>query len=42
MTLKRDPGIRLVIARSDDAPIADGEWLDGAYLYRGGRLEKIR
>jgi len=41
MTLERDPSIRIVVARSDDAPLGSGEWLEGVYLYRHGSLEKI-
>lgn len=41
MTLASDPRVRFVVARSDDAPLGGGQWLDGAYLARNGRLEKL-
>jgi len=41
MTLKRDPSIRLLVARSDDAPLSGGVWLDGVFIYRDGRLEPV-
>jgi hypothetical protein len=41
MTLARDPSIRFVVARSDDAPLGGGRWLDGAFIYRDGSLERL-
>lgn len=41
MTLERDPSIRLLVARSDDAPLSGGVWLDGVFVYRNGRLEPV-
>jgi len=41
MTLAQDPSIRLVVAKSDDAPLAGGRWLEGVYVYRGGDLEQL-
>jgi len=41
MTLERDPSIRLLVTRSDDAPMGGGEWLDGVFIYRNGRLEPV-
>jgi len=41
MTLASDPAIRFVVARSDDAPLAGGRWLDGAYLVRNGSLDPL-
>ena len=41
MTLASDPSVRFVIARSDDAPMGGGTWLDGAYVFRTGRLERL-
>jgi len=41
MSLAADPGIRVLVARSDDAPLGRGRWLDGVFLYRGGALEPI-
>jgi len=39
MTLKSDPAIRFIVARSDDAPLGGGVWRDGVFIYRGGDLE---
>jgi hypothetical protein len=41
MTLASDTRVRFVIARSDDAPMGGGAWLDGAYVFRSGRLERL-
>jgi hypothetical protein len=41
MTLKRDPSIRLLVVRSDDAPLGGGRWLDGVYLYRNRELRPV-
>jgi type II secretory pathway pseudopilin PulG len=41
MTLKSDPSIRFLIARSDDAPLGGGVWRDGVFIYRGGNLERF-
>jgi len=41
MTLASDPSIRFVVAKSDDAPSSGGEWLDGVYVYRHGKLERL-
>jgi len=41
MTLADDPGIRLLVVRSDDAPLGGGEWRDGAYIVRNGSLERL-
>jgi len=41
MTLARDPSIRFLIARSDDAPMGDGQWRDGAFVLRDGALEPL-
>jgi type II secretory pathway pseudopilin PulG len=41
MTLASDPGVRLVIARSDDAPSGGGIWLDGVFVVRDGALERL-
>jgi type II secretory pathway pseudopilin PulG len=39
MTLKSDPSIRFLVARSDDAPLGGGVWRDGVFIYRSGDLE---
>jgi len=41
MTLRADPSIRFVVARSDDAPSGGGRWLDGAFVWRNGALEAL-
>ena len=41
MTLAAEPSIRFVVARSDNAPLGSGAWLDGAYILRDGRLEPL-
>jgi len=41
MTLDRDPEIRFLIGRSDDAPSAGGSWVEGAFLVRDGVLEPL-
>jgi hypothetical protein len=42
MTLADDPSTRYVVARSDNAPLSGGKWLDGVYVSRNGRLEALR
>jgi hypothetical protein len=39
MTLARDPSIRFLVAHSDDAPLGDGQWVDGVFVVRDGELE---
>jgi Tfp pilus assembly protein PilE len=41
MTLKSDPSIRFLVARSDDAPLGGGVWRDGVFVCRGGALEAL-
>lgn len=41
MTLAREPSIRFLVARSDDAPLGGGRWRDGAFVYRDGTLEPL-
>lgn len=41
MTLKADRSIRILVADSDDAPLSGGEYVDGIYLYRDGKLKPI-
>lgn len=41
MTLKNDPSIRFLVARSDDAPMGGGVWRDGVFICRGGTLERL-
>lgn len=41
MSLARDPRIRVLIARSDDAPLGAGEWREGVYVFRGGKLRAL-
>jgi hypothetical protein len=40
MTLKTDPSVRVLVARSDDAPLAGGTWRDGVFVFRDGELEE--
>lgn len=42
MTLAADPTIRFLVARSDDAPLGHGNWREGVFLFRDGKLEPIR
>jgi hypothetical protein len=42
MTSAHDPPLRIVVARSDDAPTAGGTWIDGVVTVRAGRLEPHR
>ena len=41
MTLAQDPSIRILIAKSDDAPLSGGRWVEGAFIYRDGDLEPL-
>lgn len=41
MTFAADPAVRFVVARSDDAPLSGGRWLDGAYVYHDGELSPL-
>ena len=41
MTLAEAPTVRFVVARSDNAPLGGGEWLDGVYIRHGRRLEAL-
>jgi len=42
MTLADDRTTRYVVARSDNAPLGGGQWLNGAYVLREGALEALR
>ena len=42
MSLARDPAVRVLVARSDDAPMCGGEWCDGVFVFRNGNLEAQR
>lgn len=39
-TLAQDPTVRFVVADSDNAPLAGGQYIDGVYIYRDGVLSK--
>ena len=39
LSLKSDPSVRVLVARSDDAPLGGGSWRDGVFVYRDGVLE---
>jgi hypothetical protein len=41
MTPASDRTVRVIVARSDDAPLGGGQWLDGVFLYRDGALERL-
>jgi hypothetical protein len=41
MSLKTDPTVRFLVARSDDAPLGGGRWREGAFIYRDGVLEPL-
>jgi hypothetical protein len=41
MTLDADSTARILIAHSDDAPIGRGEWMDGAFLLKDGKVEPL-
>ncbi len=41
LTPKADPDVQIIIANSDDAPMANGQWLDGVYLFDEGTLTRI-
>ena len=41
MTLAADPSVRLLVCRSDDAPLGGGDWLDGVFILRDGALEAL-
>ena len=38
MSLKIDPAYQVVLAVSDDAPLASGQWLQGVYTFHNGVL----
>ena len=41
MTLAGDPSVRVLVVRSDDAPMSGGIWLDGVYLLKNNSLERL-
>jgi hypothetical protein len=41
MTLANDPSIRLLLAKSDDAPLGGGKWREGIFIFRDGILEPL-
>jgi prepilin-type N-terminal cleavage/methylation domain-containing protein len=41
LTLEKDPTVRFLIADSDDAPLAGGDYVDGVFLYRNGTVTPI-
>jgi prepilin-type N-terminal cleavage/methylation domain-containing protein len=40
-TLAADPSVRFLVADSDDAPLAGGDYVDGVYLYKDGVLHPL-
>ena len=41
MTLMADPSTRLLVTRSDGAPLGRGEWRDGVFVVHGGKIEPL-
>lgn len=41
MTLATDPSVRILIAKSDDAPLGRGNWVDGAFIVRDGKMGRL-
>ena len=41
MTLAMDPSVRILVAKSDDAPLSGGRWVEGVFIYRNGELEPL-
>lgn len=41
VTLEYDPTVRFLISDSDDAPLANGSYLDGIFLFRNGNLTPL-
>lgn len=40
MSLRSDPSVRVLVARSDDAPLGGGTWREGVFILRDGVLER--
>lgn len=40
MSLRSDPSVRILVARSDDAPMGGGTWREGVFVLRDGVLEQ--
>lgn len=41
ITLKQDPSIRFLVADSDNAPLSQGDYMNGIYFYRNGVLTPL-
>ena len=41
LTLRDQPNVRYLVARSDNAPSSAGKWVDGVFAIRDGELEKL-
>jgi prepilin-type N-terminal cleavage/methylation domain-containing protein len=41
MTVRQQPSVRILVCRSNDAPLAGGQFLDGVFMYRNGVLAPI-
>jgi len=39
LSLESDPSVRVLVARTDDAPLGGGSWRDGVFVYRDGALD---
>jgi hypothetical protein len=40
MSLRSDPSVRVLVARSDDAPLGGGTWREGVFIFQDGVLEQ--
>ena len=41
MTLEDDPTVRLLVCDSDDAPLAEGDFYNGIYVFENGSLMRL-
>ena len=41
ITLKQDPSIRFLVVDSNNAPLSQGDYMDGIYFYRDGVLTPL-
>lgn len=38
LTLDADPRVHFIVASSNDAPLAGGQWLEGVFMFKDGEL----
>lgn len=38
LTVEADPSVQIVVASSDNAPLAGGRWLEGVFMFKDGEL----